>query len=133
MESTMNVLRFLIIGYILGCLSPCASGQTQHALIVAIGEYPSHPEQKKNWSDLSSKNDADILQKALLKQGFEAKNIHVISDSMATKKDIDVAFRQLTQEVKQGDIVWFHFSGHGQQIQDLNNDEPDGYDEALIT
>jgi hypothetical protein len=133
MESTMNVLRFLIIGYILGCLSPCASGQTQHALIVAIGEYPSHPEQKKNWSDLSSKNDADILQKALLKQGFEAKNIHVISDSIATKKDIDVAFRQLKQEVKQGDIVWFHFSGHGQQIQDLNNDEPDGYDEALIT
>jgi len=125
----MKALR--LIFYIL--LPFWSVAQKQHALIVAIGEYPNAPEQKKNWSDLSSKNDADILQKALLKQGFEAKNIHVVSDSLATKKNIDLAFRQLTDEVKLGDVVWFHFSGHGQQIQDLNNDEPDGYDEALIT
>jgi metacaspase-1 len=125
----MKLIR--IIFFILLPLSCFA--QKQHALIVAIGEYPNVPEQKKNWSDLSSKNDADILQKALLKQGFEAKNIHVVSDSLATKKNIDLAFRQLTDEVKPGDVVWFHFSGHGQQIQDLNKDEPDGYDEALIT
>lgn len=129
----MNIFRVFVIGWFLNCLFISASAQKQHALIVAIGEYPSIPEQKKNWPDLSSKNDADILQKALLKQGFEANHIHVISDSVANKKNIDLALRKLTKEVNPGDVFWFHFSGHGQQIQDLNNDEPDGYDEALIT
>jgi hypothetical protein len=29
-------------------------------------------------------------------------------------------------------VVYIHFSGHGQQITDLDGDEPDGYDEAWI-
>ena len=112
----MNIFKVLILGCFFNCLYLGASAQKQYAMIVAIGEYPSVPEQKKNWSDLSSKNDADILQKAMLKQGFQANHIHVISDSLATKKNIDLAFRQLTDEVKPGDMIWFHFSGHGQQI-----------------
>ena len=87
----MNIFKVLILGCFFNCLFFGASAQKQHALIVAIGEYPSVPEQKKNWSDLSSKNDADILQKAMLKQGFQVNHIHVISDSLATKKNIDLA------------------------------------------
>ena len=121
------------------CLFTCwlcaqiVQGQTKHALIVAIGSYPNQPEQKKNWSDLSSKNDADILEKALIKQGFLSKNIHSLIDSAANLKAIVQAFDQMEKQLKPGDIVWFHFSGHGQQIEDLNHDEPDHYDEALIT
>ena len=31
-----------------------------------------------------------------------------------------------------GDIVYLHFSCHGQPVEDLNGDEEDGWDEALV-
>ncbi|MDE7089507.1 MAG: caspase family protein, partial [Prevotella sp.] len=33
---------------------------------------------------------------------------------------------------KKGDLVYIHFSMHGQPVEDLNGDEKDGWDEALI-
>jgi hypothetical protein len=31
-----------------------------------------------------------------------------------------------------GDVLWFHFSGHGEQVKDGSGDEADGKDEALV-
>ncbi len=106
--------------------------QQQHALLVGIGDYPTIAETKRNWTDLSSKNDIAILEKALTKQGFHQQNIHILTDSNATKNLILEAFQSLIQKIQSDDVVLFHFSGHGQQVQDLSHDEPDGYDEALI-
>lgn len=33
---------------------------------------------------------------------------------------------------KQGDVVYIHYSGHGQQMTDVHNDEKDGLDECWI-
>ncbi|MCZ2224237.1 MAG: caspase family protein [Chitinophagales bacterium] len=107
--------------------------QKKIALIVAIGKYP--PEQRY-WKNLSSERDLVHIKNALLKNGFEEKNIKTLVNEQATKNGMIKALNELANNAKSGDIVYFHFSGHGQQIQDDPNDgyldEADGYDEALI-
>jgi hypothetical protein len=98
------------------------------ALIVAVGQYP----QPGKWKNLSSINDLHYIKSALLKQGFKESAIDTLKNESATKKNILLALDKLAAKAAAGDIVYFHFSGHGQQIEDDNADEADGYDEALI-
>lgn len=56
------------------------------------------------------------------------KPCHVIP----TKKNIMKALKWIVADAKQGDSLFFHFSGHGVNIKDLDGDEEDGYDEALV-
>ena len=56
----------------------------------------------------------------------------IIQDADATRKGILNAFEQLQSKLKLGDVVVIHYSGHGQQIFDNNDDEIDGKDEALV-
>ena len=123
-------LIYLILFFITSWYFPLKSyGQSKVALIVAVGSYPTD----SGWDSLSSANDVIILKHALIKQGFEEKNIAVIQDKDATRQGILNAIKKhLTEKVKRGDIAVFHFSGHGQQVSDDNSDEIDGYDEALV-
>ena len=100
----------------------------KHALIIAIGEYPV----ESGWGSLSSANDLVLMKGTLIKQGFQEKNIIVLTDQDATKMNIVTKLQDLTRKVKQGDMVVIHFSGHGQQISDDNGDEIDNLDECLV-
>ena len=105
--------------------------QTKHALIVAIGNYPN-PGQNL-WPVINSVNDVPLIKNALVaNQSFDEKNILILTDAQATKKGILAAFDKLIADVGSGDIVVIHFSSHGQQIEDDNNDEMDGLDEAIV-
>jgi metacaspase-1 len=110
-----------------------SAAQTKHALLIGVGKY----ESQLGWSNLSSANDIPILKRALLDWDFEEKNIHsYVDDPTMTPDGILAAIQKhLVQNVKPGDIVYFHFSGHGQQIADdeANPDELDGLDESLVT
>jgi hypothetical protein len=98
------------------------------ALIIAIGQYPDGGQ----WRNLSSMNDLRYVKTALVKSGFTATDIDTLVNKDATKKGMVKALDDLYNKVSEGDIVYFQFSGHGQQIEDDNNDELDGYDEALV-
>jgi metacaspase-1 len=111
--------------------SICATAQTKRGLIVAIGDYPESG-QTPDWRDISSVNDIPLVRSALIKQGFTSNNVAVIKDEEATKIGIVNAIQALTKSSNKGDIVIIHFSSHGQQIQDDNGDELDGYDEAIV-
>lgn len=100
----------------------------KYGIIVAIGAYLP----KTGWSTISSVNDVPLIKQSLLSQGFEEKNITTLIDAEATKLGIITALEKLTAKIKPGDIVVFHYSGHGQQIFDDNGDEVDGKDEALV-
>jgi len=104
-------------------------GQTKRGLIVAIGDYG--PGSK--WRPISSLNDVPLVRSAMQKQGFDAGNINVLKNESATKKNIIGALQDFAKNSKAGDIVIIHFSSHGQQIEDDNGDELDGYDEAIVT
>src|SRR6186997_1934824 len=87
--------------------------QNKIGLIVAVGDYPSGGR----WKDLSSVNDVRFIKAALLKNGFNPTDIDSLINEKATKKNILDALDALYNKAKDGDIVVFHFSGHGQQIQ----------------
>ena len=77
----------------------------------------------------------DLLKKALLERfSFPEGDIRVLTDSAATRQGIMDAFRDhLIAKASPGALVYFHYSGHGQQIADDNGDELDGLDESLVT
>ena len=105
-----------------------AADVTKIALLVGVGQYP----EGSGWQPLNSKNDVELLQKTLLQQGFTAPNIITLQEHHATKQAILTTFREkFLAAARPGGTAVFHFSGHGQQIQDDNGDEADGYDEAL--
>lgn len=103
--------------------------QQKRALIITIGDYP---DIKDAWSDLHSANDARLLEATLVTTGFDKNNITHVQDKNATRKGIEKAFINFAGTCTPGDFIIIHFSGHGQQIEDLNGDEPDGLDEALV-
>ena len=102
----------------------------KYALIIAIGDYP----KKTGWKDISSENDVPLIQQTLQHQNFKDENITILINEQATFKGITGAFDDLlNNKIKEGDIVVIHFSGHGQQIFDNQEDEEiDGKDEALV-
>lgn len=103
-------------------------GQTKYAILIGIGEYP----EESGWNRIHGDNDVAIISAYLLSQGFSDDNIQVLLNSSATKAGILASIEKLCAKVHKDDVVYVHFSGHGQQITDLNGDEEDGYDEAWI-
>ncbi|MBL7806717.1 MAG: caspase family protein [Saprospiraceae bacterium] len=120
--------------YTILLLAPCflpgvlQAQPTRHALLIAIGNYAPN----SGWPNLASARDADLMHNTLLLQGFSKENIHILLDSAATLNGIEQALHKLVTEAQSGDAVLIHFSGHGQQVSDNNNDESDGYDEAMV-
>lgn len=101
-------------------------GKRKIALIVAIGNY----KPDTHWGQLSSLKDDTIITDALKKQGFS--EFVKVSNEKATLDGIRAAFEDLISKTHQGDMVYVHFSSHGQQIWDNDGDELDGYDECIV-
>lgn len=114
-------------------------GPHKFALVVGIDHYGAKYTKEvsltEQWSSLDgSANDAKILGAELERRGFD---VLVVTNEQATHAGIAAAFRkQLVDKVQpgRGDVVFFHYSGHGQQVPDDNGvpDEADGYDEAIV-
>lgn len=101
---------------------------TKYALVVGIGDYPV----ENGWKPINGDNDIPLVRDILYTNGFSNINIHELQNAEATASAIRQAFDQLINSVQEGDIIYIHFSGHGQQVTDLNGDEEDGWDEAWI-
>lgn len=101
------------------------SAQTKRALVIGIGE-----QEDKSWAKINGDKDVPLVQQMLQKAGYA--DIKTLVNKQATKAGIVAAFKKLTANCKSGDIIYIHFSGHGQQVTDVNGDEEDGWDEAWI-
>ena len=103
------------------------SAQTKRALVIGIGE-----QVDKSWAKINGDKDVPLVQQMLQKVGYT--DIRTLVNKQATKVGIVAAFKKLTSQCAVGDIVYVHFSGHGQQVTDVNGDEgkEDGWDEAWI-
>lgn len=100
----------------------------KHALIVAVANYTKH---NTKWKDLTSINDVKIIYDALVQRGVPESGI-IILNTTVTRDNILKALNELIDKTNSGDVVYFHFSGHGYQIPDNDGDETDGMDEALV-
>ena len=117
-------MRHLLI-VIMVVVSALVSRGTDRALLVGVGNYPAG----SGWKRLCSINDVELLKPALQQRGFV---VTTLTDAQATHRGIVGALQRLTRQCQAGDTVLVHFSCHGQQVEDLNSDEPDGLDEAII-
>src|SRR5690554_116361 len=91
----------------------------KHALIIALGSY----NKETGWSSISSANDVEIIKQALIIKGFSERNIHVYIDALTKDGILNAIKNDLINKVKKGDVVYFHFSGQGQQVADDDGDE----------
>ncbi|MGA9377684.1 MAG: caspase family protein [Phormidium sp.] len=62
--------------------------------------------------------DVELQRELLIHRfGFHPSDILTITDQQATRQNIETAFLEhLTQQVKPGDVVVFHFSGYGSRF-----------------
>lgn len=105
-----------------------SEAQTRRAVIIGIGSYPA----ESGWSTIHGDNDVPLISGILTRKGFDSKNIICLTNENATKKRIISGFNHLIAEAQSNDIIYIHFSTHGQQVTDLDGDEVDGLDEAII-
>jgi metacaspase-1 len=124
--------KFLLVGLCILVFVFSAKTQTQHALLIGIGDYDT---KTTGWAKLNSVRDVEIVKKTLDRQNFKPENIKTLTDQQATKDGIIAAMKTLISDVKANskDVVYIHISSHGAQIEDDNGDETDGLDEAIVT
>ena len=104
------------------------SHATKRALVIGIGNYP----EASGWAKINGDKDLPIVRDLLLANGFQSKDIVELKNESATADAIRKALDALVGKAAKGDVIYIHFSGHGQQITDLHGDEEDGFDEAWI-
>lgn len=109
-------------------------GGERWALLVGISRYPQRGDgpSAEDWGEIHGVNDVSLLNEVLLQNGFNARNIISITDAEATAAAIRQKIAWLSTVLHPGDVLYLHFSCHGQLVEDLGGDEDDGWDEALI-
>ena len=107
------------------------NGQTKRALLIGISEYNSTQSDvsDNDWANIHGANDVDLLAATLKQQRFQ---ITRITNRAANADRIRREIKRFALSCKSDDIVYIHFSCHGQPVEDMNGDEEDGWDEALI-
>jgi metacaspase-1 len=99
----------------------------KRALLIGINRY------QIDGADLRGcVNDVKDLSAVLVEfYGFSKKDITVLTDGAATKKAMEAGIKALVRDSKKGDVAVLHYSGHGSNVPDDNDDEADGRDEIL--
>jgi hypothetical protein len=99
----------------------------RHALLVGINDYKTINDLQGCVNDVT--NVRNILKTFF---GFSNNDIRVLIDERATKKNILYRLEKMIKKAKKGDLLIFHFSGHGSQIRDRDNDELKDHMDELI-
>ncbi len=122
--------RHIIFSLIIATIcSMTSNAQHKRALIIGISDYGNPNEDPDRWSDISGANDIYLLEPLLQQEGFE---VETLSNADATYKNIIDRLDAIASTSRAGDVVYLHFSMHGQPVEDLDGDESDGWDEALV-
>lgn len=115
------------------------AGTSVYALLVGINQYLS-----PNVPDLDGCVNDVLAVKRYLQDKWQVPetNIHCLLDEQATHRKIADEFRQHlilrarewyeARAVEPAPVFLFHFSGHGSQAFDVDDDEDDKWDETLV-
>lgn len=116
--------RVLIIILTLLIVPPLAFAEKK-AFLVGISKY------KMDWPTIHGSEDVELLKPELIKQKFE---VTTLTNAQATHDNIINGLESFIKKIKKGDIVYIHFSTHGQPVEDYNHDEKEKecWDEAVV-
>ena len=97
------------------------------ALLVGINTYADAPLN-------GCVTDVYLQQQLLIHRfGFNPKDILILTDGQATRQGILTAFEEhLIKQAKAGDVVVYHYSGHGSQVRDPDCDSPDCLNSTFV-
>lgn len=102
---------------------------TKRAMLVGISDYPVLKQKSAGWAKIHGANDALMMRKTLKFQGFKTT---MLVNKEATASNIRKVFAKMQEDATLGDLIYIHFSCHGQPVEDYNGDEVDGWDEAIV-
>ncbi len=109
-------------------LSSVVYAQRKRAFLVGISHYDTALTGYQ-WNNINGVEDINLLNPALKKQGFATTTL---LDEQATFDNIVSKITLFSDKTKKGDIIYLHFSAHGQPIEDVDGDEEDGWDESIV-
>ncbi len=119
------ILAFMIAFPLMG------NAQRKRAFMVGISKY--HTNGYKVWNNIHGAEDVALLTPELEKKGFKVK---ALTNERATYQGILNALNSFITTSKKGDVIYLHFSCHGQPVEDglngMAKEEKDGWDEALV-
>lgn len=127
-----------LLTFVLCLVAAPALARENYALLIGANQYPSLEER---WWLKGPANDVQLVAQYLTTEApvpFPKDHVTVLSDGVAgagapTLAAIRGAFAELTAEVKPGDFVYLHFSGHGTQAPAKDpSTELDGLDELFL-
>lgn len=101
------------------------TSQTRRALVIGLGKYLD-----TNWTAIHGDRDVTLIKPMLHRHGYD--DISTLVNEQATKAAIISSFSNLCDKCRENDLIYIHFSGHGQRMTDLNGDEDDGWDETWV-
>lgn len=122
----MRFRPFLLVVALL--LFSAVNAQRKRAFLVGISHYDTALTGYQ-WNNINGVEDVNLLSSVLKNQGFTATTL---LDEQATFDNIVSRITQFINKTKKGDIVYLHFSTHGQPVEDQNGDEEDGWDESIV-
>jgi len=99
----------------------------KYALLIGIDNY--------NFEQISLSGcvkDVNEVRETLINvMDFDKEKIIVLENKEATRNNILMAIKRLSEQSSELDEVFFYYSGHGYQFKDESGDETDGLDETL--
>lgn len=129
MPKIFLLMRKVLLIISLFCLTAIAgNAQRKRAFMVGISHYDTALTGYQ-WNNIHGAEDVRLLSPILKKQGFD---LTTLTDEQATFENITSQLSQFISKTRKGDIVYIHFSTHGQPVEDLDGDEADGWDEAIV-
>jgi hypothetical protein len=125
--STLMARLLVTSAFVLAGLAPPVAAEDR-ALLVGVSEYrlpiPTIPGVGQ---------DLATIQDVVVSLGFRPASVKVVTGPAATRQGIvDAVSTWLVDGVGPGDRALFYYSGHGTRVKDLDGDEADGLDEALV-
>lgn len=125
-----HITKLFILSLVLTLCVGKVSAQNKKALLIGISDYSnSSIKSEERWDNIHGANDIALLTPTLKKLGY---NVSKLTNEKATAKGIRSTLSNFSASCKPGDIVYLHFSCHGQPVEDLDGDETDGWDEAIV-
>jgi len=125
MNRLILILAFVVAFPFIG------NAQRKRAFMVGISNY--HKNGYKVWNNIHGAEDMALLKPELEKKGFK---VQTLINEQATYQGILNELNSFIATSKKGDVVYLHFSCHGQPVEDglngLAKDEKDGWDEAIV-
>lgn len=130
-EASLTDTKVLVMLLVILCFNIPLKGQDKKAFLVGISNYVSDKQEPSDdtWSNIHGANDVKLIARTLKRQNFK---ITSLTDKDATASKIRKGLSAFVSSCKVGDIVYIHFSCHGQPVEDMNGDEDDGWDEAIV-